>query len=302
MCKVIQVAKEWQTFQPAFNWLEDRLVKLGVTWKPNDRKDGGYRFDSVVPGPNQSRLDIDNKRWIQADSPETLAYFVAIIQSHKALDKRVGELARERSHMRMERRMEKLRARNIEWADDLIEGLIDEWSNDTMMQSFPYWIFRGPAFEELLCVPKDRMIVHLLKRLRGGNISMSFQGFLQKIAGEDIGSWEDIAPGWRGYDVKESALRWLRWGKSTGRIEFDEKKWSEEENDGDERSTCYKCRKQKAKLDIKNESKERTCELICPDCGVLVRDFTVYPDDLNEECRHDHVRLWRGETEPSERD
>jgi hypothetical protein len=102
--------------------------------------------------------------------------------------------------------------------DQDIDRLIGRWREEAGPHSFAHTILKGEAFERLAALG-DRLVPFLLRRLQAGQAWMGYQHLLRRLSGADIWEGRAVAPGWRGYDVAESAKAWVRWGVERGLIE-----------------------------------------------------------------------------------
>ena len=150
-----------------------------------------------------------------------------------------------------------------------LESLLDVWEMDTAIHSFKWTILRGEAFDEIKTEDPKRLIPVLLKRIRDKGPWMGYIGFLQDLTKEDIWSGREVAPGWRGYNVKETAEAWLKWGQKKGYIDHTNHNWIPR---GQREDICLKCRQKPMELKMVQDNKEaRVFEWQCADCGVIER-------------------------------
>ena len=95
--------------------------------------------------------------------------------------------------------------------------LVREWSLNKMHHSFYHTICKGVQYDKLLAAGQE-IVPFLLEALKT-DIWMGIQYLLHDITGEDIWAGETgPAPGWRQYNVKESAERWIEWGRNKGTV------------------------------------------------------------------------------------
>ena len=94
--------------------------------------------------------------------------------------------------------------------------IVKEWHNAKGHHSFHHTICNGEQYDKLLAAGTE--VVPFLLELLKTDIWMGIQGLLCDITHADIWEGTIVAPGWRGYNVKASAEKWIEWGKKQGLI------------------------------------------------------------------------------------
>jgi len=284
--------KTLKSLQPSVSWLVDRLLRGNPEWVFNPEKDKNneYPYDVIMhPQDDSLLLKIEDKHEIKVNNHEIKNILFALAHEYKENSENLCHVASENRHLKQQVNDLLNPAPILE--DDEIHGLMREWHNDARMHSFPHTIMDGEAFNELRRVEPKRMIPILLEYLRDVSPWMGYQGFLTRLAGEDFGKWESRCDGLiKAYNVNQSALSWLEWGKSAGYINNINVKWKKKERS--ERDLCYECGKEKVKwerVDINDKTYKVTD--FCTKCGILRVTEVTNVDDGEWDTKIE--RPWR---------